>query len=106
MQYQYDESANGRQVETKLNEDLKISLPEARTAGYQWAVTNAGAPVCRLLDESAQPNSSSTGGSGHHVWRFQTVAAGTGAIELQYRRPWENSVEPARTFALNVRVAA
>jgi predicted secreted protein len=103
---QYDESANGSQVETRLNEELDISLPEARTAGYQWAVTSAGAPVCRLLDDSTQPNSSSAGGSGKHVWRFKTVAAGTGAIELQYRRPWENSAEVARTFALKVRVAA
>src|SRR5271154_4385817 len=100
---QYDESANGRLVEAKLNEGLAISLPEARTAGYRWVIKNTGTPVCQLLDEATHPNSPGVGGSGQHVWHFLAVAAGTGEIEFHYRRPWENSVEPARTFVLKIR---
>lgn len=98
----YDEHANGQEVEAKLNEEFEISLSETRTAGYRWTVENTGTPVCRLLEEASQSNSTGVGGSGKHVWRFEAVAAGTGEIKLRYGRPWENSPEPARTFVLKV----
>jgi predicted secreted protein len=103
---QYDESANGRQIEAKLNEEFEISLAEVRTAGYRWVIKSAGAPVCRLLEEATHPNSPGVGGSGQHVWQFRTVAAGIAEIELHSRRPWESSAEPARTFVLKVRVGS
>jgi predicted secreted protein len=100
---QYEESANGREIEAKLNEEFEISFPETRTAGYRWTIESPGAPVCRLLDEETQPNSAGVGGSGKHVWRFRAVAAGTGEIRLHYGRPWDNAAEPARTFVLKIR---
>lgn len=101
---QYDERANGQEIEATLKEEFEISLSETRTAGYHWAATSTGAPVCRLLEDATRPNSPGVGGSGQHVWHFRVIAAGTGEIEFHYRRPWENSVQPARTFALKVRV--
>jgi predicted secreted protein len=103
---QYDERANGHEVEAKLNEEFEITLSEARTAGYRWMVESAGAPVCRLLEEATRPNAAGVGGSGKHVWRFETVAAGTGEIKFRSSRPWENSAEPARTFVLKVRAVS
>jgi predicted secreted protein len=102
----YDERANGREVEAKLNEEFEISLSETRTAGYRWTVENAGAPVCRLVEDASQANSAGAGGSAKHVWRFEAIAAGTGEIKLRYGRPWENSAEPAQTFVLKVRAGS
>ncbi len=102
----YDERANGHEVETKVNDELEISLSETRTAGYRWLTKSGGAPVLNLLEETVQPNSPGVGGTGQHIWKFKTVAAGTGEIELHYRRPWESFAEPARTFALKVRVGS
>jgi predicted secreted protein len=102
----YDERANGHEIEAKMNEEFEISLAETRTAGYRWTVENAGAPVCRLLEETSQADLAGMGGSAKHVWRFEAVAAGTGEIKLRYGRPWENSAEPARTFVLKVRAAS
>ncbi len=100
----YDERANGTQIETKVKDELEISLAEIRTAGYRWEMKSGGEPVLQLLEEVAQPNPAGVGGAGRHLWRFRAVAAGTGEIELHYGRPWENSSEPARTFTLKVRV--
>jgi predicted secreted protein len=99
----YDESANGRQIEAALNEELEIVLPETRTAGYQWVAKNSGEPVCQLLKETTEP-SATVGGTGHHLWQFLVVASGTAEIKLHYLRPWETSKEPARTFSLKIRV--
>lgn len=103
---QYDERANGHQIGAKLNEELEISLPETRTAGYRWVTKSTGEPVCRLLQETARPNPTGVGGTGQHLWQFRAVAAGTGEIEFHYLRPWENSAAPARTFILKVRVGS
>jgi predicted secreted protein len=102
----YDAQTNGHEVEVKLNEEFEIALSEIRTAGYRWMVENAGAPVCRLLEEASQANSAGVGGSGKQVWRFAAVAAGMAEIKLRYGRPWENSAEPVRTFVLKVRAVS
>ena len=99
----YDESANGRQIDAALNEELEIVLPETRTAGYSWVIKSTGEPICQLLKETAEP-SASVGGTGRHHWQFRVVASGIAEIKLHYLRPWENSKEPARTFSLKVRV--
>jgi predicted secreted protein len=101
---QYDESTNGQQIELAKNDEFEISLPETRTAGYHWRVKNNGGPVCNLLDETAQADPSHKGGSGTHHWRFQAASPGRSEIELHYLRSWEQTVEPARTFKLQVRV--
>jgi inhibitor of cysteine peptidase len=101
---QYDERANGREVEAKVNEELEISLPETSTAGYKWVTKGGAEPVLRLREETSQANGAGVGGSGHHLWHYQAAQAGTGTIEFEYRRPWDKNAEPERTFVLKVRV--
>ncbi len=38
------------------------------------------------------------------TFRFEAVAPGEGTLRLEYRRPWETGVPPARTFEILVRV--
>jgi predicted secreted protein len=33
---------------------------------------------------------------------FEPTGAGSGDIELGYRRPWEKDTQPARTFVVHV----
>lgn len=101
---QYDETANGREVEAKLNEELEIVLPEVRTGGYRWKIVAKGEPSLQLLEDESQPNADRVGGAGQHRWRFRAIAAGATEIKLQYARSWQESAEPARTFTLKVRV--
>jgi inhibitor of cysteine peptidase len=100
----YDQHSNGQAIDAKLNEEVELSLAESRTAGYRWVTKKSGEPVLKLLEDSIAPNTAATGGTGHHVWRFRAVAPGEASLEFHYVRPWETSVEPARTFAMKVRV--
>ena len=100
----YDEQANGTEITAHVNEDFEIVLPEIRTAGYRWTICENGEPVLQLTQEASLPNTAGVGGAGQHEWRFHAVSAGEVEIKFQYARSWQKSSEPARTFALKVRV--
>jgi predicted secreted protein len=104
MPLQFDETANGSEVELSAGDKFELSLSETRTAGYRWTLKSTGEPSCILLSESSQPASGQTGGTGTHLWRFRAVAPGNCLLALEYRRSWESSSEPARTFGMKVRV--
>jgi predicted secreted protein len=101
---QFDETANGSEVELSAGDDFELSLSETRTAGYHWTLKSTGEPSCIPLSESSQPASGQTGGTGAHLWRFRAVAPGNCSIVLEYKRSWESSSEPARTFRMKVRI--
>ena len=101
---QYDERSNGQEISAKVGEKFEVVLSETRTAGYQWVITEHGAPILELLSEETIPKAGSVGGSGHHIWRLRTASAGEASLACEYSRPWEKAPKPARTFTLKVRV--
>src|SRR5215469_3949954 len=101
---QYDEHSNGQEISTKTSEEFEVALPESRTAGYRWVITENGKPLLELLSETTIPNAGGVGGASDHLWRFQASAPGEAKLALEYSRPWEKSAKPARTFTLKVRV--
>ncbi len=42
------------------------------------------------------------GAAGKEIWTFHAVEKGKSIISMEYRRPWEQGVEPAETFTLTV----
>jgi predicted secreted protein len=103
---QYDERSNGQEVSAKTSEEFEVVLPESRTAGYRWVISENGKPVLELLSESTIPNAGAVGGAGHHLWRFRASAPGEAKLAFEYSRPWEKSARPTRTFTLKVRVSS
>jgi len=101
---QFDDAANGSEVELSAGDQFELSLRETRTAGYRWTFKSSGEPSCILLGESSQPVSARAGGTGTHLWRFRAVAPGNCLLALEYKRSWESSSEPARIFGMKVRV--
>jgi predicted secreted protein len=101
---QFDESANGREVDVHLNDEFEITLPETRTAGYRWATKSKGEPPCLLVKESSASQAGKAGGSNTHHWQFRAVSIGIGDIELLYGRSWEESSAPTQTFKMKIRV--
>ena len=63
-------------------------------------------PSCVVVSDAyvADAANGAVGSGGAHEWVFRAVAAGTGAVGLAYRRPWEKDVAPAQTFSLTVAV--
>src|SRR5579871_446747 len=103
---QYDQRSDGSEIRVGENEEFEVALPETRTAGYHWVTAESGEPTLKLLSETTIPNSGAVGGTGQHVWHFRAVSAGETRLKLDYRRPWEESAEPTRTFSLKVHVGS
>ena len=55
-----------------------------------------------VTNEFVRPKSKMTGAPGKEVWKFKALSPGEAEIELQYVRPWDKGVEPARKTNLTV----
>ena len=98
---------NGATVTLHSGDILEVTLPATLGTGYSWKVANSAATV---LKEQGSPEAGSAETAGkagqpeNQVFLFNTLAKGTGQLELQYLRPWEKDRKPAKTFSLTVKV--
>ena len=100
---QVDEKSNGDHIKLATGETLEVCLSENRTTGYKWTLESNG-EVCALVRDNVQPGHAA-GEPGNHRWEFHAEQAGSGSIELSYRRAWGEEKTAARVFKLTVRVS-
>ncbi len=92
---------NGREFTLDRGDALEISLPATSGTGYTWqAEPVAGALVKQVGEPAFALDSTMPGASGHQVFHFSIDASGTGALEIQYLRPWEKGAKPAKVFRI------
>ena len=96
-----DSSANGRTIQLKVGEEMRIDLAENPTTGFRWTMAGSGAPVLQLLTDEPTTPAAPPGAGGRRRWQFRCVAAGGGKIELVHKRSWEQQ-NPTETFSVNV----
>ena len=89
---------NGRTIELQVGQALKLTLGANPTTGYRWVydgktsiVVQEGQPAYA----ADNPEKGLMGGGGIEHWTFRAVKPGTETLHLEYRRPWEQAVEPA-----------
>lgn len=99
-----DKSYDGRTIELRVGDGVKLSLAENPTTGYRWEFLAKPEPECVIVSEAyvADTVNGAVGSGGAHGWVFRAVEKGMSAIRLVYRRPWEKDVAPAQTFTLTV----
>lgn len=99
------ESENGKQVELRLGQTLRITLSEAPTTGYRWYVRQSTQPVILLVrDGTVSSPPQRAGGTVKRQWDFHAQEVGMASVELEYSRVWERHALPAREFSLSVHV--
>ena len=94
-------------VDVKVDDDFTISLEANPSTGYSWELTGPlDDQVLVELGSDHQPGEGTgVGVAGQQLFRFQAVGEGTTTIGLQYVRPWETGVPPAKTSDFTVNVA-
>ena len=95
-----DASFDGRTVRAAPGDVLVVRLAENRTAGYRWRVEEAGAPVCRLVEDAYDAGGPGLGAAGSRRQAFEVVQPGAARIVLAYGRSWQPA--PARRFTVGV----
>ncbi|MBR2364122.1 MAG: protease inhibitor I42 family protein [Lentisphaeria bacterium] len=92
---------SGRTFEVKTGSFITVTLPGNPTTGYQWRFATAFDPVvlglCR--DSFLSPTGEKTAGKpGTRLLKFEVIAPGKAALDLEYVRPWEKNGEAAQRF--------
>ena len=92
---------NGREFTLDRGDALEISLPATSGTGYTWQAEPVAEELVKQIGEPAFAlNSGMPGASGHQIFHFSIDARGTGALEIQYLRPWEKATKPAKVFEI------
>jgi inhibitor of cysteine peptidase len=100
------EADNGTDVNVAKGSTLVIRLAANPSTGYSWQL--GGDPKPLSLDStkfvSAKSDQRRAGSPEVQVMQFQAKDSGTASLVLEYRRPWEKNVAPAKTFKVQVTV--
>ena len=98
---------SGKALVIESGQRFAIELDSNPGTGYQWRWVNKPNPAhIKLEEEVHRPrlgNRLLIGGSGLDVWTFRALQNGYTALELEYRRPWENKA-PLSRFTLDVTI--
>ena len=89
-------------LELNNGQMLMISLPSNPTTGFRWMVVKAAGKVLQPMGPEVYTNpedAGMVGSGGKSTWRFKAFQPGEDALLMQYQRPWEQGVAPAKTFA-------
>ena len=101
-----DASYTGKEVEVAVGGSFTVILESNPTTGFMWELArNTDEAVLELVDqEFIAPETALIGAGGKELWTFKALKKGTSEISMEYRRPWEQGVQPAETFVLTVLV--
>jgi predicted secreted protein/Tol biopolymer transport system component len=102
-----NEADDGGQIELEPSQILVVTLQSNPTTGYSWHQAENQEP---FLEQMGEPQFTQAptdgppvvGAGGWEVFRFKAVSAGQMTLELGYRRPWEEGVDPILTFSIDV----
>ncbi|MFJ9366544.1 protease inhibitor I42 family protein [Nocardia sp. NPDC101769] len=100
--------SDGKDVSLAVGQGLIITLEANPTTGYAWELGGLDQNVVKQngspeYEQDPKP-SGMVGVGGRSVANFVAVAAGSTRLSLEYKRAWEQGVEPAKTFTLNLTV--
>lgn len=100
------EAQNGKTITIEQGAPLVITLESNPSTGYGWQVSKNDEAILKMHSAPTfRPAAHEMPGApGHQSFRFVAISTGSDTIDLEYRRPWETSVTPAKTFSIIVTV--
>jgi len=99
------EADNGSALELMKDDSLIITLEANASTGYQWRIVKNDAAILKPAGppEYKAGKSAMIGAPGQAVFTFSAVKPGSEEMVLGYARA--NDHDPAKTFAVNIRVS-
>jgi inhibitor of cysteine peptidase len=99
------ESDNGQSLNLKVNEVVKVKLESNMTTGFRWNLSSeTDTNIVSLVSSDYKENSADKklGAGGYETFTFKAKSKGNTTIILTYNKPWEEGVEPLKTFKINI----
>ncbi len=100
-----DIDSNGKRIEAKVGDEIKIELKAMGGAGYAWYFDNLNHKFFELLGEeqvSAPEKRDLVGTPVLTVWKIRAKNPGTSSIKMLYYRQWEGKEKAVNQFEIVV----
>jgi len=97
-------------IQMQPGQQLIVRLPANPSTGYAWSQVDAPGKVLKVDAPSsfeqipAGESPSMVGTGGTEIFTFVADSAGQQTLKMEYKRPWETDVPPAKTVSFNVSV--
>jgi len=98
------EKDEGRTVDIRVGQELRISLPENATTGYRWATEHYPEEFIETIAIEPRYTANAVGSGGLVAFVFRGAKVGSGEIVLKHWRHWEGERSITRRFRLRVNV--
>ena len=95
---------NGRTVDVRQGETVRINLPENATTGYRWAIDRCDEEFIEALAAEPHYAASAMGAGGEVAFTFRGKKIGTGEIALKHWRDWEGDSSVTTRFRIRLHV--
>ncbi|MGV8074508.1 MAG: protease inhibitor I42 family protein [Syntrophobacteraceae bacterium] len=97
---------NGKEIELRAGEIIRIELEELGTAGYVWEIMNLDSDHFEVLKVATKDRSRPgiVGAPVLKVWLIRAKEPGKCELKFLCYRPWECEANAADTFLLKVRI--
>jgi len=95
------------QVTLEVGQRFTVTLESNPSTGYRWEWVDSQESILEQIGEAEfKPRETGdpplVGAGGWEIFTFEAVSPGQMTLELVYRRPWEEGMEPLKTFSLQV----
>jgi len=108
------EGDSGKTVKAAIGDLVLIKLVSNPSTGYSWSAGEvvAGSAIVFVSKKYLTASQMSAeirpmpGQGGATTFTYRAVKAGKTKIELAYRRPWEKTAKPVRTFTVTIEASA
>lgn len=94
-------------MQLRQGQEFNLRLPSNPTTGFRWTLRANAAPQLRLLGPevyTVPEEAGLVGSAGVSTWRFRAMQPGEALLGLDYARPWEIGVAPARQVECRIKV--
>jgi inhibitor of cysteine peptidase len=98
------EKDNGRTVDIRLGELVRVNLPENATTGYRWAIDRYDEEFIEAVATEPHYTANAIGSGGEVEFIFKGKKIGSGGIMLKHWRHWEGDSSITSRFRLRLNV--
>lgn len=101
-----DESDSGRLITLRVNDEVRLKLPERPSTGYRWVSIEEVTNELVLVADEFEGRSVSldeVGGGGDRFLSYRAARAGRAEIDLKLARPWQ-ATEAVQVFVVQCQI--